>query len=200
MPNSKKLMAIFVSICLSTISFSTWSTDWEITPFVGKIFSSDITNLDGESSLSLNDSPNYGIALAWQDSPNGQGQILINYASHDFDSALDDKNYSLDVLYAHFNGIAQFRQHGYVTTVSLGLGGAYFDTDFGEELYPSLTVSFGTRYEFSDNIAFVTEIRGYASVVEKDNNLFCRDDVCAALIDDSLWIETTISVGLSYKF
>jgi hypothetical protein len=200
MPSFKNLMGILVSVCLSTSSFSTWSTDWEVTPFLGKIFSSDITDYDGESSLSLNDSPNFGIALAWQDSPNGQGQILINYASHDFDSALDNKNYALDVLYAHFNGIAQFRQHGYVTTVSLGLGAAYFDTDLGEELYPSLTVAFGTRYEFSDNIAFVTELRGYASVVDKENDLFCRDDVCAAQIDDALWIETTISIGVSYSF
>jgi len=200
MPSSKKLVGILVSVLLFTSSFTAWSADWEITPFVGKMFSTDITNADGESSLSLNDSANYGIALAWQDSPNGQGQILFNYASHDFDSALDNQNYSLDVLYAHFNGVAQFRQHGYVTTVSLGLGGAYFDTDFGEELYPSLTVAFGTRYEFSDNIAFITEVRGYASVVEKDNDLFCRDDVCAAQIDDALWIETTISVGISYSF
>jgi len=200
MHSFKRSICVLFNICIFTYSLTASSADWEITPFVGKIFSSDITNYDGESSLSLNDSANYGIAVAWQDSPNGQGQILINHASHDFDSALDTQNYSLDVVYAHFNGIAQFRQQGYVTTVSLGLGGAYFDTDFGEELYPSLTIAFGTRYEFSDNLAFVTEVRGYASVVEEDNDLFCDNDICVAQIDDALWIETTISVGLAYRF
>ncbi|MFT5757518.1 MAG: hypothetical protein ACI9LM_002253 [Alteromonadaceae bacterium] len=199
MPSFKSSMSLLVSICLFSSSFSTWSADWEITPFLGKAFSSDITNSDS-ASLSLNDSANYGLALAWQDSPNGQGQILINYTNHDFNSTLDNQNYALNIIYAHFNGIAQFRQHGYVTTVSLGLGGAYFDTDFGEELYPSLTAAVGTRYEFSDNLAFVTELRGYASVVKKDNDLFCRNNVCVAQIDDPFWIETILSVGISYRF
>lgn len=96
--------------------------------------------------------------------------------------------------------VAQFRQRNYVTTVSLGLGGAYFQTDNKDEAYPSLTIAFGTRYELSKNFAIVTELRGYASYIEDDNQLFCQETSCHALLEESMWLEGTVSVGFAFSF
>lgn len=195
---NKNIIALTASVALSSSSLS--AEEWEVTPFFGQIFGSDLVQTDGQTSLSVDSGTNFGVGIAWQDSPNGQGQVLINYVSHDFNSAIDSNKHSLDILYTHFNGVAQFRQQSYVTTVSLGLGGAYFDSEGGSELYPSASVAFGTRYEFSDNLSFVTELRGNASLVDDDDNLFCRSSVCSAKFDGSLWIDTSISVGIAVKF
>jgi len=117
MINLNKLI-LFTIILTST---SLTATEFEITPFFGKMYSSDLLQSDEESELSLDGSTNFGIAIAWQDSSNGQGQILINSVSHDFESDIDSDKHSLDIIYTHFSGIAQFRQQSYVTTVSLGL-------------------------------------------------------------------------------
>ncbi|MEW6990073.1 hypothetical protein AADZ91_05220 [Colwelliaceae bacterium 6441] len=194
----KKCFALYLAV----FSFSVFADEFEFSTFLGQMYSPDLVDSTGNNQLSVESATNYGLAIAWQDSPNGQGQVMLNAVSHDFNSDTTDgiETYSLDILYAHFNGIAQFRQQNYVTTVSLGLGGAYFDTKDNEELYPSATLAFGTRYEFSDAISFITELRGYASLVDDKDNMFCTDDVCHAQFEDALWIESTISIGIAIKF
>jgi hypothetical protein len=192
----KKTFVIYITI----FSFSAVATDFEVSVFLGQMYSSDLTDISAENTLSVDAGGNVGVAVAWQDSPNGQGQIMLNVVSHDFYSEADNQNHTLDIMYAHFNGIAQFRQQSYVTTVSLGLGGAYFDSDVGEELYPSATLAFGTRYEFSDTVALFTELRGYASLVDDADNMFCENEICHAQFEDSLWMESNISIGLAIKF
>jgi len=196
-------------VCASLFSISgfaetTKNKAYEITPFLGQMVASDLTgDLTGEE-LSLGSASNYGIAFAWQDSPNGQGQLMLNFVSHDFNSEATDnlasQKHSFDVIYAHFNGVAQFRQRSYVTTVSLGLGGTYIDTDSSDVMYPSMTAAIGTRYEFNDNVSLVTEIRAYASLVDEDDDSFCSNDVCSAQFDDTVWIDTAVNVGIAYKF
>jgi hypothetical protein len=61
-------------------------------------------------------------------------------------------------------------------------------------------MAFGTRYELSKNVALVTELRGYASYIEEDNQLFCQESICHALLEDGLWLDGSISVGLAIKF
>jgi hypothetical protein len=194
---SSLIKATVMTSCL-LLPLSISATEFEVTPFFGQMYGSDLIAIDNETAISVDSATNYGIAIAWQESPNGQGQILLNIVSHDFDA--ESVNDSLDIIYAHFNGVAQFRQQSYVTTVSLGLGGAYFDAQGGQELYPSATLAFGTRYEFSPNLSLVTEVRGYASLVDENDNLFCRSEICTAQFDDTLWIDTTVSIGFAYKF
>ncbi|NQY65627.1 MAG: hypothetical protein HRT38_18350 [Alteromonadaceae bacterium] len=171
----------------------------EITPFFGKMFSSKLDGVDG-NELSVDADPNFGIAFAWQDNQNGQGQVLLNYVRHNFESDVTNQQHSFDVIYAHFNGIAQYRQHNYVTTVSLGLGGAYFKTDESETFSPSVTIALGTRYEFSANLSLITEIRTYASLIDNNDDSFCKNEVCSAQFQDATWVETSLSLGIAYKF
>lgn len=175
------------------------ANQFEISVLGGQMFSSDLVASDS-TDISVDSGTNIAIGIAWQENINGQGQILLNRVSHDFTGENAEKD-SLDIIYAHFNGVAMFRQQNYVTTLSLGLGGAYFDAERGsEELYPSASLAFGTRYEFSDNMALVTELRAYATLVDEDDAMFCSQDICSANFDDSLWIDSSISVGVAIKF
>ena len=205
MRKSLKTANFFFSIVMSAVvllvTLTTHARDLEITPFIGQMSSSDLmSNQDNGIDLAVDGANNYGLAIAWQDSPKGQGQILFNTVRHNFISTSDLQDHSFDVTSLHFSGVAQFKQRYYVTTVSLGVGGTYFDTDNKEEIYPSLTVAFGTRYELSKTFAIVTELRGYASYIEEDNQLFCEGTTCHALLEKSMWLEGSISVGFAVKF
>ncbi|MEW6981594.1 hypothetical protein AAD001_02960 [Colwelliaceae bacterium 6471] len=182
------------------IAAPSFASDYELTPFIGQMFSSELIGAESGENISASNDMHVGLALAWQDTPNGQGQILINAVSHDFANEASGLNQSLDIYYAHFSGVAQFRQQNYVTTVSLGLGGAYFDANGGEELYPSLTAAFGTRYEIDTNLSLVTELRAYASLTDDKNGVFCQAEACSAQFDGAVWVDTAISVGVAYKF
>jgi len=191
---------LVISAATLLLPFSTFASDIEITTYSGQVFSSDLVHSQDGSDLIVDDANNYGLAIAWQDSPSGQGQILFNTASHNFMSSSDLQEHSFDVSHLHFNGVTQLKRQNYITTVSLGLGGTHFKTDNKNEIYPSITVAFGTRYELSKSFAIVTELRGYASYIKDDNQLFCEGTTCHALLEDSLWIEGNISVGFAFKF
>jgi len=176
------------------------ATEYEFTPYIGYTYSD---NLDGDISgdnLSTSNDNSFGFSFAWQDDPNGQGMVFLNRVSHNYQSDLDNQTHSYDITYVHFNGVAMLRQGNYVTTVSLGAGGAYFDTDNSSKMFPSLTAAVGTRYEISDKLTFVTELRSYASLTNKANDLFCQNSVCSAKFSSAIWLETSISMGIAYKW
>ncbi|MFT4724192.1 MAG: hypothetical protein ACI9YP_000589, partial [Colwellia sp.] len=80
---------ILINSVLLLLPFTSHARDIEITPFIGKMFSADLINSQNGTDLVVTDDKNYGLAIAWQDSPNGQGQILLNTVSHDFISSSD---------------------------------------------------------------------------------------------------------------
>lgn len=191
-----KTLALLCSVFMSN---TTIANQLEISAMLGQMYGSDLVAIDN-SNIDVDSGSNIAVGIAWQENVNGQGQILLNRVSHDFTGQNNEKE-TLDITYAHFNGVALFRQQNYVTTLSIGVGGAYFDADQGgEELYPSASVAFGTRYEFAENIALVTELRAYATLVDENDVMFCQQESCSANFDDSLWIDSSISVGIAFKF
>ena len=193
-------IALSALCCVQLFSFNLQATEFELTPIVGYNFSPDLVDGNDGSTIATSNEPNFALAFAWQDSPKGQGQILVNYISRDFTDKINQLNHSFDTVYAHFNGVALFREKSYVTTVGVGIGATYFDSDFDSEVYPSLTASVGTRYEFSNNLSLITELRAYATLTEDDDTLFCQGDICSAHFDSAVWFDAQISVGLAYKF
>lgn len=186
-------------LCSLIVSKAVHANQLEISVMVGQMFGSDLVASDN-SDISTDSGSNFAIGIAWEENVNGQGQVLLNRVSHDFVGENAEKN-SLDITYAHFNGVALFRQQNYVTTLSLGFGGAYFDADQGgNEVYPSASVAFGTRYEFSKQMALVTELRAYATLIDEDDAMFCQQELCSGNFKDSLWIDSSITVGIAYKF
>lgn len=185
-------------VCSLVLASNVSANQFEISVMAGQMYGSDLLAAD-KSDINVDSGNNIAIGFAWQESVNGQGQILLNRVSHDFIGDKEKGN-TLAIVYGHLNGVALFRQQNYVTTMSLGFGAAHFDAKHGNELYPSASISFGTRYEFSDSMAFVTELRAYATLVDKDDALFCSQDICTANFDNSLWIDSSISVGIAMKF
>lgn len=192
--------ALFTLCCSLLFSIYAQANDFEITSLVGYTFSPKLTNTDKTTSIPTTDEPNLAFAFSWKDSATGQGQLLVNYIPRDFSSNNDQSNHSFDTLYAHFNGVAFFKERGYITTVGMGIGATHFKSDYSSATYPSITVAVGTRYEFSDNLTLITELRAYATLTKDNDKVFCQNDTCLAHFDDSIWIDSQISIGLAYSF
>ena len=199
-----KLLRRYLSPLIATylLAFSQFSaaTEFEIMPLVGYTFSPELNNGENTASIPTTDEQNFGLAFSWQESAKGQGQILVNYITRDFTNDVDQTTHSFDTLYAHFNGVAFFKEKRYTTTVGIGIGATYFDTEYDDAIYPSLTASLGTRYEFSDNLALITELRAYATIAKSDDSSFCSGDSCLAQFDGGIWVDTQVSIGIAYRF
>ncbi|WDE12945.1 hypothetical protein [Thalassomonas haliotis] len=194
------IYSITILICALLPLNSAAASGFEITPYIGQMYSTDILGSDDSTEISVSDDPHLGFAIAWQAGNQGQGQILFNAVNHDFTGDLDQQKHSIDIIYAHFSGVAQFKQQSYSTTVALGIGGAYFDADNGSSLSPSITTAIGTRYEISKNLALVTELRLYASLTDEDDDILCQSETCIASFDGALWLDSAISFGIAYRF
>jgi len=186
--------------CVLFFSINLQAVEFELTPMVGQTFSPDLANGDNTNTLSTTDEPNFSLAFAWKESPTGQGQILVNYISRDFIDEVNQLSHSFDTIYAHFSGVALFEERNYTTTVGLGFGATYFNSTFDDVIYPSLTVALGTRYEFSNNLALITELRAYATLTKDNDTLFCQNDTCSAHFDSAIWFDSQFSIGLAYRF
>lgn len=192
---------VLISLCCSLlIPITVQASDLEITPMLGYTFSPELISDDYTEELSTTNEPNLALAFSWKDSTNGQGQILLNYISRDFTDNIDQSNHSFDTLYAHFNGVAFFKERNYITTVGMGVGLTYFNSDFDSTIYPSITFAVGTRYELSHNLAFITELRAYATLTKDDESVFCQDDTCVAHLNDAVWFDGQVAIGLAYSF
>ncbi|MGJ8694277.1 MAG: hypothetical protein ACSHW0_17545 [Thalassotalea sp.] len=171
----------------------------EVTPYIGQIYANDFISQNDEV-LAVEASKNFALGISWKDGPNGQGQFLFTSANHDFETNSGGVG-EIDIIYAHFNGIAHFRQHNYITTVSIGLGGAYYDVKDGkDDLFPSFTAALGTRYQIDKNLAVVTELRSFVTLTDDESDILCPNSVCLAEFENALWIQTSISLGVSYQF
>lgn len=181
----------------------------EITPYIDYIISDDLIIEDTEQEVSVDDVASVGLAIAWTESQLGQGQISISYGSYDYETndaqTGDLVTGEFDLIYAHFSGVAHYRQPNYTTTVSIGLGGTYFSADGGDSsVYPSVTGALGTRYDLSQQLSLVTELRAYGTFAEDDSTVFCQSGVegssCFAQFDGSFWVDAGIRVGIAYRF
>ena len=179
---------VLITLCCALFSINAQAGDLEITPMFGHTFSPKLNSGDNT------------IELPTTDESKGQGQILVNFVSRDFTDNIDQSTHTFDTLYAHFNGVAFYRQRNYITTFGVGIGATYFKSDFDSVVYPSITIALGTRYKFSDNLAFITELRAYATLTKDDDTVFCQNGTCVASFDGAVWLDSQISIGLAYSF
>jgi hypothetical protein len=197
---SRNSKVIITLSCIQMSSTSVLAGDLEITSLLGYTNSPNLISDDSTTEIETTNEPNIAFAFSWQESVKGQGQILINYISRDFTDNIDQSTYSFDTLYAHFNGVSFYQERNYTTTVGIGVGVAYFNSDFNDALYPSVTFALGTRYTISDNLTFITELRAYATLTKENDTVFCQNENCVAHFDDTLWIDKQFSIGLAYNF
>jgi hypothetical protein len=203
---------VFFVLALTSLAFNSYAGEVEVSSYLGYTFSPDLVTQNKSSDVSVDNNLNFSLGFAWQENSHklskkkGQGQLLINYISRDFtagdiDNNLQtDKKFSLDTLYVHFNGVSFMQESSYNTTVSLGFGATYFNTDFDNAIYPSVSTAIGTRHEITPELTFITEVRIYATLVDDDDPLFCQQNSCVSAFEDALWFDTNISIGLAYSF
>jgi hypothetical protein len=179
----------------------------EITPFAEYVFSDDLIIEGTEQNVDVDDTAAFGVVVGWPSDTGGQGQVSLSYGSYDFSSYANDTytESSFDLLYAHFSGVAEYRQQNYSTTVSFGVGATFIDADQGSSsTYPSLTAALGTRYSLSEQLSLVTELRVYGTFAEDDSTIFCSSNAsgsnCIAQFDGSFWVDGALRLGVAYKF
>jgi len=163
------------------------------------VYGNDIEDANG-GNLDVSNDPSIGLGFSWHISPSTKGQVLISYVSHEFKNTNTGASEDFNLLYTHFSGIKLMTFKQFTTSVEVGIGGAYIDTDFESGVYPSATIAAGARYKISHTTAMVAELRGYATLTDDDDDFFCDGDNCVADFGSGVYYDASINFGLVFEF
>ncbi|BDM65535.1 outer membrane protein [Shewanella sp. NFH-SH190041] len=180
------------------------------TPMGGYSFgasSLDLTDAAAEQSdsASIQESANYALMLGM--TTNDPGDVYLLYSHQDTElrsgglfaaQRLSD----LQLDYLHLGGTLYFPSgmwEPYVTA-SAGLTQLRPAGELNSETRFSMGLGLGTLVRFSDHLALLAEVRGFATFVDADNELFCDGSRCQWLISASTLLQGQANLGIQFRF
>jgi hypothetical protein len=196
------LVALFIS--------SANSHSVEITPLYGYRGGGEVIDNTTEEKLTADSSNIYGIIIGFPYERGKDWEIYYSHQSTDFksvnltqptSSSTTDIPFTID--YLHLGGTAPIvDEKGLKTFVSGGVGFAYLSPDPGDlqsDLRASLSIGFGMKYLFSDNIGLRLESRVLGTLFNSNSAIFCSGG-CSLSINGSLFTQVEVFAGLAFRF
>ncbi|MCL1049112.1 porin family protein [Shewanella abyssi] len=181
-----------------------------VAPFGGYSFGAsdfDIYSTQGEDSgtLKVSESENYGVMLGFTTKDPGNVYLLYSHQSTDLRASGNfspDVITKMDVDYFHIGGSLYFPMQDvkpYVTT-SLGLTQMRPSGDYSNETRFSVALGAGIEYQATSAFSLFAEVKGYATFVNADNELFCSGQGCIWNIQTDIMWQGQANIGASLKF
>lgn len=181
-----------------------------VAPFGGYSFGAsefDISNQESNDNgkVKIAESGNYGVMLGMTTKDPGNIYLLYSHQATDLKVGGDfNPNLltSLAVDYLHVGGSLYFpnnKLNPYVTG-SVGLTQMRPGDDFSNETRLSMGLGGGIEYQASEAFSIFAEVKGYATLVNADNALFCDGSGCIWNIKSDIMWQGQLNLGASLKF
>ncbi len=202
---------IFASILFIFTASSTSAQlkrqQFEITPFAGYLFTSNLQTLDGE--LKIDNSFDYGAALDIRISDDLLIELL--YSRMDTEVGLrkeyyNTTDYLFDMSVEYFQGgvqveteTGQFRPFAAFT-----IGATYFnpkDYSYQSDWKFSFTAGGGIKYYFTDNLGIRLQWRFLVPIYFSSAAIFCNNGYCGIYISGGTYLlQYDLTAGLTIAF
>lgn len=189
------------------------STKVEISPYYGYRFGGEFESGDdfffNNFGLEINDGSSYGLTVGFNVSSNSQIELLY---SHQETSLLEDASFldngfplfDLDVDYLHVGYLYEWKA-GQVRPFIVGsLGITRFAPDtsvLDDDERFSVGLGGGVKVMFSDNFGLRFELRGFSTLIDQDDDVFCDSrDFCYSYGDEDYLVQGEAKAGLVLAF
>ncbi|TWX68661.1 porin family protein [Colwellia demingiae] len=202
------ILAMFCA--LTIISMPTMAKpalEFEITPLIGYRFGGDFdTTQDNiNNRIELSDETSYGLLTAWSFDRKRQGEFLISHYNTNFSESSDfsASNTGLGITYAHLGGNVPISEGPIPFYLTGGLGLTHLapnDKQLSNETRFSVNIGLASKIELSERFSLRLDSRVYGTFFNSDSAIFCDVETCAIYISSSIWVQTEVSVGLTYRF
>ena len=200
-------LLIFLLVVTSMPSLAKQELNFEITPLIGYRFGGDFnTSRDKvHNRIELSEETSYGLLTAWSFDRKRQGEFLISHYNTTFSQADDfaASNTGLGITYAHLGGNVSVSDGPVPFYVTGGLGLTHLapkDEQLSNETRFSVNVGLATKIELSEHISLRVDSRIYATFFNSDSAMFCDVETCAIYISSSMWFQTEVNAGITFRF
>jgi len=202
---------VFTTILLIFTVSSTFAQlkrqQFEITPFAGYLFTSNLQTLDGE--LKIDNSFDYGVALDIRLSDDLLIELLYNRMDTEVSLRKEYYNttdYLFDMSVEYFQGgvqveteTGQFRPFAAFT-----IGATYFnpkDYSYQGDWKFSFTAGGGIKYYFTDNLGVRLQWRFLVPIYFSSAAIFCNNGYCGIFISGGTYLlQYDLTAGLVFSF
>lgn len=155
-------------------------------------------------SLDLRGSAAGSASLDWDIDAGRQVQLFTSYQSTEIAAPGNGGGpLKLTVSYLHLGGTNFFEGTiGRGPYVVGGLGVTWMapsERGLSDEFRPSMNLGLGYQFPLADSVALRVELRGYATLVNSETNLFCSGG-CVVQIKGQLLTQAEVLTGLSFGF
>ena len=201
------LLTIFCALTIISMpTVAKQALELEVTPLIGYRFGGDFDTSQNEiqSRVELKDETSYGLLTAWSFDRKRQGEFLISHYNTNF-SESDDfsaSNTGLGITYVHLGGNVPISEGPVPFYLTGGLGLTHLspsDKQLSDETRFSLNVGLASKVDLSERLKLRLDSRIYGTFFNSDSAIFC-DEVCAIYISSNIWVQSEVSVGLTYRF
>ena len=183
---------------------------FELTPFGGIRLggSMDVEGEDGDGTLSLDDSPSYGVLLNFGFSSETELEFLWSHEDtqlelRDSGTGLKQTLFDLSVDYYQVGGLYQWDNGRIKPFVAASLGLTRFSPDgssvSGETQF-SGGISAGAKLFLGKHFGFRLQYRLAATFLNSDSDIFCAGAACVGIVRTDWLYEHEFTVGLILAF
>lgn len=182
---------------------------FELTPTLGYRFGGEFEEVDGDTTVDLDNSSSFGLILNGRDARNTQWEVYYSRQSTSADTAkVPGLAAETDVEMQYLQIGGTYRGHGdrLRPFISAGIGGTHISPDVStleSETYWSFSMGTGLQFFTNERWGLRLETRGIVTFLDTDSSLFCVSDggaVCAFRIEGrALWQLETFA-GVTFRF
>ncbi|QBG36704.1 outer membrane protein [Litorilituus sediminis] len=201
------LSLVCLSLAVAMPAIAKEKNEFEITPFIGYRFGGDfdITKDEQVSRVKLTEELSYGLITAWSYDRLRQGELLLSHYNANFseNSDFSPSDNDIAITYAHIGGNVAVSQSSVPLFVTGGLGFTHFspkESGLDSETRFSMNLGLMTKMPLSENLSVQMSGRLYGTFFNSDSSIFCDDANCLISISSDIWVQTEVTVGLSYAF
>ena len=204
----KALTVVLPMMLLPGLAFA---QRFELTPFAGYRFGGEIENPDfelNEERFDFEDNDSQGLILDVAVNERLFVELLFSaqetILQDDRGFFGDQPLFEIDVTYLHIGALYQWEIREGVKPFVVGtLGVTDFEPQVGDlsgESFFSVGIGGGIKLMLAKNVGFRFEARGYSTILDADDELFCDPHHCYSYDDGTYLWQFAASAGLILAF
>lgn len=182
---------------------------FELTPILGYRFGGEFDEVEGETTIELDDASSFGLILNGRDEANTQWEVYYSRQATSADTVnvpgLASET-DVDIHYLLLGGTYRGSGERIKPFLSAGIGGTHISPDTSaleNETFWSFSVGTGLQLYASERWALRLEARGIGTLLDTDSDLFCVSDggaVCAFRIEGRVLWQLETFAGVTFRF
>ena len=193
-------------LLLSPLAGAAEQTVFQVAPFGGFRAGGSFEDAVTGDNRDIEEASSFGVALELRDGRENRWWQLW-YSRQGTEVRSPDGVLDLDVEYLHLGGTAPISDEGRVHSyVAGGLGATRLSPGGGldDAIKFSGSLGVGLSVPVSERIAFRLEARGYLTLVESDNSIFCSsingEGACRIIASGSTLFQAELTAAIAFGF